>query len=98
MFIPRKDNSRNFRFVLQFNYRPNYKFDRLYVQVYSNPRHELLNFEIDEELAVSQIDEEFFEYLLKYRNAPHKKMKSICEKLNKMIVNKNKLAKLESDF
>lgn len=98
LFIPRKDNSRNFRFVLQFNYRPNYKFDRLYVQVYSNPRHELLNFEIDEELAVSQIDEEFFEYLLKYRNAPHKKMKSICEKLNKMIVNKNKLAELESDF
>ena len=98
-FIPRKDNSRNFRFILQFNYRPNYKFDKLYVQVYSCHRHEpSLNFEIDEELAVSQVDEAFFEYLIKYRNAPHKKMKLICEKLNKMIANKNKLAKLEKDF
>ena len=97
-FLPRKDNSRNFRFILEFKYRPNYKFDRLYVQVYSKPRHEPLNFEVDEKLAVSQVDEEFFEYLLKYRNAPHKKMKVICDKLNKIIENKNKLTKIESDF
>lgn len=98
-YIPRKDNSRNLRFILQFNYRPNYKFDKLYVQVYSCHRHEpSLNFEVDEQLAISQIDEAFFEYLLKYRNAPHKKMKSICDKLNKIIANKNKLAKLEKDF
>lgn len=97
-FIPRKDNSANFRFILQFNYRPTYELNKLYVQVYSSHKHELLNFEIDEELAISQIDEEFFEYMLKHRNAPHKKMKSICEKLNKIIENKNKLAKLESDF
>lgn len=98
-FLPRKDNSRNFRFVIQFNYKPNYKFDKLYVQVYHTNRHEpWLNFEIDEQLAISQVDEEFFEYLLKYRNAPHKKMKVICYKLNKIIENKNKLAKIESDF
>ena len=98
-FLPRKDNSRNFRFILQFNYRPNYKFDKLYVQVYHSNRNEpALNFEIDEKLAVSQVDEEFFEYLLKHRNAPHKKMKVICDKLNKIIENKNKLAKIESDF
>lgn len=98
-YIPRKDNSRNFRFILEFNYRPNYKFDKLYVQVYSCHRHEpSLNFEINEQLAISQLDEAFFEYLLKYRNAPHKKMKTICDKLNKIIANKNKLAKLEKDF
>lgn len=98
-FLPRKDNSRNFRFILQFNYRPNCKFDKLYVQVYHCNRHEpTLNFEVDERLAISQVDEEFFEYLLKHRNAPHKKMKVICDKLNKIIENKNKLAKLESDF
>lgn len=98
-FLPRKDNSRNFRFVIQFNYKPNYKFDKLYVQVYHCNRHEpTLSFEIDEQLAISQVDEEFFEYLLKHRNAPHKKMKVICDKLNKIIENKNKLAKLESDF
>ena len=98
-FLPRKDNSRNFRFILLFNYRPNYKFNKLYVQVYSCHRHKpTLNFEVDEKLAVSQVDEEFFEYLLKHRNAPHKKMKVICDKLNKIIKNKNKLAKLESDF
>lgn len=98
-FLPRNDNSRNFRFVIQFNYKPNYKFDKLYVQVYHSHRHEpTLIFEVDEQLAISQVDEEFFEYLLKYRNAPHKKMKVICYKLNKIIENKNKLAKLESDF
>lgn len=98
-FLPRNDNSRNFRFVIQFNYKPNYKFDKLYVQVYHSHRNEpWLNFEVDEQLAISQVDEEFFEYLLKYRNAPHKKMKVICYKLNKIIENKNKLAKLESDF
>lgn len=98
-FLPRKDNSRNFRFVIQFNYRPNYKFDKLYVQVYHSHRNEpWLNFEVDERLAISQVDEEFFEYLLKYRNAPHKKMKVICHKLNKIIENKNKLAKIENDF
>lgn len=98
-YLPRKDNSRNFRFVLQFNYRPNYKFDKLYVQVYNCNRHEsMLNFEVDERLAISQIDEEFFEYLLKHKNAPHKKMKVICDNLNKIIENKNKLAKIESDF
>lgn len=98
-FLPRKDNSRNFRFVLQFNYRPNYKFDKLYVQVYNCNRHKpMLNFEVDERLAISQVDDGFFEYLLKYRNAPHKKMKVICDNLNKIIENKNKLAKIESDF
>lgn len=98
-FIPRKDNSRNFRFILQFNYRPTYEFDKLYVQVYHCHRHEpMLSFEIDEKLAISQVDEEFFEYLLKHRNAPHKKMKYICDKLNKIIAIKNKLAKIESDF
>lgn len=98
-FLPRKDNSRNFRFILQFNYRPNCKFHKLYVQVYHSNRNEpALNFEVDERLAVSQVDEEFFEYLLKYRNAPHKKMKVICDNLNKIIENKNKLAKIESDF
>lgn len=98
-YLPRKDNSRNFRFVLQFNYRPNYKFDKLYVQVYNCNRHEsMLNFEVDERLAISQVDDGFFEYLLKYRNAPHKKMKVICDNLNKIIENKNKLAKIESDF
>ena len=98
-YLPRKDNSRNFRFVIQFNYRPNYRFDTLYVQVYHSNRHEpTLSFEIDEILAISQVDEEFFEYLLKHRNAPHKKMKVICDKLNKIIENKNKLAKIESDF
>lgn len=98
-YLPRKDNSRNFRFVIQFNYRPNYRFDKLYVQVYHSNRHEpTLSFEVDERLAVSQVDEEFFEYLLKYRNAPHKKMKVICDNLNKIIENKNKLAKIESDF
>ena len=98
-FLPRKDNSRNFRFIIQFNYKPNYKFDKLYVQVYHSHRNEpWLNFEVDERLAVSQVDEEFFEYLLKHRNAPHKKMKVICDKLNKIIENKNKLAKIENDF
>ena len=98
-YLPRKDNSRNFRFVLQFNYRPNYKFDKLYVQVYNCNRHKpMLNFEVDERLAISQVDDGFFEYLLKYRNAPHKKMKVICDNLNKIIENKNKLAKIESDF
>ena len=98
-FLPRKDNSRNFRFILQFNYRPNYKFDKLYVQVYHCNRHEpTLSFEVDEKLAISQVDEEFFEYLLKHRNASHKNMKVICDKLNKIIENKNKLAKIESDF
>ena len=98
-FLPRKDNSRNFRFIIQFNYKPNYKFDKLYVQVYHSHRNEpWLNFEVDEQLAISQVDEEFFEYLLKYRNAPHKKMKVICDKLNKIIENKNKLAKIENDF
>lgn len=98
-YLPRKDNSRNFRFVIQFNYRPNYRFDKLYVQVYHSNRHEpTLSFEVDERLSVSQIDEEFFEYLLKHKNAPHKKMKVICDKLNKIIENKNKLAKIESDF
>ena len=98
-YLPRKDNSKNFRFILQFNYRPDYKFDKLYVQVYHCNRHEpTLSFEVDEKLAVSQVDEEFFEYLLKHRNAPHKKMKVICDKLNKIIENKNKLAKIESDF
>ena len=98
-YLPRKDNSRNFRFVIQFNYRPNYRFDKLYVQVYHSNRHEpTLSFEVDESLAISQVDEEFFEYLLKHRNAPHKKMKVICHELNKIIENKNKLAKIESDF
>ena len=98
-YLPRKDNSRNFRFVIQFNYRPNYKFDKLYVQVYHSNRHEpMLNFEVDESLAISQVDDGFFEYLLKHRNAPHNKMKVICDKLNKIIENKNKLAKIESDF
>ena len=98
-FLPRNDNSRNFRFIIQFNYKPNYKFDKLYVQVYHSHRNEpWLNFEVDEQLAISQVDEEFFEYLLKYRNAPHKKMKVICDKLNKIIENKNKLAKIENDF
>lgn len=98
-FLPRNDNSRNFRFVIQFNYRPNYKFHKLYVQVYHSNRHEpTLSFEVDERLSVSQIDEEFFEYLLKHRNAPHKKMKVICDELNKIIENKNKLAKIENDF
>lgn len=98
-YLPRKDNSRNFRFVIQFNYRPNYRFDKLYVQVYHSNRHEpTLSFEVDERLSVSQIDEEFFEYLLKHKNAPHKKMKVICDKLNKIIENKNKLTKIESDF
>ena len=73
--------------------------DKLYVQVYHCNRHEpTLSFEVDEQLAVSQVDEEFFEYLLKHRNASHKKMKVICDKLNKIIENKNKLAKIESDF
>lgn len=98
-YLPRKDNSRNFRFVIQFNYRPNYRFDKLYVQVYHSNRHEpTLSFEVDERLSVSQIDEEFFEYLLKHKNAPHKKMKVICDELNKIIENKNKLAKIENDF
>ena len=98
-YLPRKDNSKNFRFILQFNYRPDYKFDKLYVQVYHCNRHEpTLSFEVDERHAVSQVDEEFFEYLLKHRNASHKKMKVICDKLNKIIENKNKLAKIESDF
>lgn len=98
-FLPRKDNSRNFRFILQFNYRPNCKFHKLYVQVYHSNRNEpALNFEVDESLAISQVDDGFFEYLLKHRNAPHKKMKVICEELNKIIENKNKLAKIESDF
>lgn len=98
-YLHRKDNSRNFRFVLQFNYRPNYKFDKLYVQVYNCNRHEsMLNFEVDERLAISQVDDGFFEYLLKHKNAPHKKMKVICDNLNKIIENKNKLAKIESDF
>lgn len=98
-YLPRKDNSRNFRFVIQFNYRPNYRFDKLYVQVYHSNRHEpTLSFEVDESLAISQVDDGFFEYLLKHRNAPHKKMKVICEELNKIIENKNKLAKIESDF
>ena len=98
-FLPRKDNSRNFRFILQFNYKPNYKFDKLYVQVYHTHRNEPgLNFEVDERLAVSQVDDEFFEYLLKHRHAPHKKMKVICDKLNKIIDNKNKLSEIESDF
>ena len=98
-YLPRKDNSRNFRFVIQFNYRPNYRFDKLYVQVYHSNRHEpTLSFEIDERLAVSQVDDGFFEYLLKHKNAPHKTMKVICDELNKIIENKNKLAKIESDF
>lgn len=98
-YLPRKDNSRNFRFVIQFNYRPNYRFDKLHVQVYHSNRHEpTLSFEVDESLAISQVDDGFFEYLLKHRNAPHKKMKVICEELNKIIENKNKLAKIESDF
>ena len=98
-YLPRKDNSRNFRFVIQFNYRPNYRFDKLYVQVYHSNRHEpTLSFEVDESLAISQVDDGFFEYLLKHRNAPHKKMKVICEELNKIIENKNKLAKIENDF
>lgn len=98
-YLPRKDNSRNFRFVIQFNYRPNYRFDKLYVQVYHSNRHEpTLSFEVDERLAVSQVDDGFFEYLLKHKNASHKKMKVICDELNKIIENKNKLAKIESDF
>ena len=98
-YLPRKDNSRNFRFVIQFNYRPNYRFDKLYVQVYHSNRHEpTLSFEVDERLAVSQVDDGFFEYLLKHKNASHKKMKVICDVLNKIIENKNKLAKIESDF
>lgn len=98
-YLPRKDNSRNFRFVIQFNYRPNYRFDKLYVQVYHSNRHEpTLSFEVDERLAVSQVDDGFFEYLLKHKNASHKKMKVICDGLNKIIENKNKLAKIENDF
>ena len=98
-YLPRKDNSRNFRFVIQFNYRPNYRFDKLYVQVYHSNRHEpTLSFEVDERLAVSQVDDGFFEYLLKHKNASHKKMKVICVELNKIIENKNKLAKIENDF
>ena len=98
-YLPRKDNSRNFRFVIQFNYRPNYRFDKLYVQVYHSNRHEpTLSFEVDERLAVSQVDDGFFEYLLKHKNASHKKMKVICHELNKIIENKNKLAKIENDF
>ena len=49
-------------------------------------------------LQFHKLTKHFFEFLLKYRNAPHKKMKTICDKLNKIIANKNKLAKLEKDF
>ena len=49
-------------------------------------------------LPFHKLTKNFFEYLLKHRNATHKKMKVICDKLNKIIENKNKLTKIESDF
>jgi hypothetical protein len=53
---------------------------------------------IDGVVTFDQLDDSFFQYLLKFKKVNRKNIKPMCEGLEKLIKEKEKLHKMKEDF
>jgi hypothetical protein len=53
---------------------------------------------VDGVVPFDQLDDSFFQYLLKFKKVNRKNIKSMCEGLEKLIKEKEKLHKMKEDF
>jgi hypothetical protein len=94
-YLPRKDNSRNYRLNIQFTYSPDGKLYRVAVSCACVKR---MDWVVDGVVPFDQLDDSFFQYLLKFKKVNRKNIKPMCEGLEKLIKEKEKLHKMKEDF
>ena len=94
-YLPRKDNSKNYRLNLQFTYSPDGKLYRVAVSCACVRK---MDWVVDGVVPFDQLDDSFFQYLLKFKKVNRKNIKPMCEGLEKLIKEKEKLQKMQEDF